>query len=386
MSWEVEPRLGEMTPVSQHSVRYGLAMALLLAGSTAAFAQRTELDQLRKPQTVPQYWDAVKLEIRLGKFDTAAEYLKGLLALNPSDKDFLALEEKEGIAAFLALNNIPKWSNNKQVDQEAKNNVRTLIGKVTTAVKALRSDPERIKVFIRNLSASPEEREYALVELKKSGAAVMPQLIGTIQHSDLQERGDLLAVLPKLDRDTVPPLLAAFDIPNVTLRVDFINALAARPDILELQHHTLTDVRPTLWHLSTGNDLAAQKAKALLRALTGIPATRMPKASAALTEAAENIYQHKSTLNKDPNVTIWKYNGQQVVPQKLTSTQAEEYYGLRFAAGRLKRSRIPRRRRLRFLASPLKRHSSAPAWKPNSRRRIRKFISCSRKPRRRRST
>ncbi len=317
--------------MSQHSVRHVWAVALLFAGSTAAFAQRTELDQLKKPQSVAQYWAAIKLEINLGKFDTAAEYLKGMLALNPTDKDLLAIEEKEGIVAFLALNDIPKWSNNKQVDIDAKNNVKTLISKVTAAVKALRSDPERIRKYIRNLGASPEEREYALAELKKSGAAAMPQLIGTLQHADLQERAVILGVLPKLDQETVPALLAAFDINNPTLRIEFMNVLQHRSDILELLNNTLTDPRPTLWHLSVGNDLVAQKAKSLIGALTGIPSNRMPHASVELTKAAENIYQHKSTLNKEPEVVLWRYDGQLLGSSRWSASQAEEYYGLRFA-------------------------------------------------------
>ena len=97
-----------------------LAAALVVTACPAVAQQRTELDQLRKPTTVAGYWAAVKSEINFGKFDSAAEYLKGLLALNPTEKDLLALEEKDGIAAFLDLNNIPRWSNNETIDKEAK--------------------------------------------------------------------------------------------------------------------------------------------------------------------------------------------------------------------------------------------------------------------------
>src|SRR5262249_911905 len=159
-----------------------------------------------------------------------------------------------------------------------------------------RADPQRIQKYIRNLSASPEERDYAFLELKKSGPVIMPQLISTLQNAELQERAAITSILSKLDADTVPALLAAFDIPNPTLRVEFLNVLAARPDILELMSRTTTDPRPTLWWLAGGNDLAASKAKTLLAALTETPALRLPLPTSELIKAAEDMYQHRNTL------------------------------------------------------------------------------------------
>jgi CheY-like chemotaxis protein len=309
-----------------------LVIAVISAPFSFAVAQqRTELDQLRKPTTVASYWAAVKSEIGFGKFDSAAEYLKGLLALNPTDKDLLALEEKDGIAAFLDLNNIARWSNNEAVDKEAKENVTKLITQITAAVKKLRADPQRIQKFIRNLTATPEEHDYAFIELRKAGAAVMPQLIGTMQNADLQTRAAIVAILPSLDPETVPALLAAFDIANPTLRVDFINVIQSRRDVLELQTRSSTDPRPTLWWLAAGNDLVASKAKNLLVALTETPLVRLPASAGELLKAAENMYQHRNTFSKQSDITLWKYDGRQLVGSRATPTQAEEYFGLRYS-------------------------------------------------------
>jgi hypothetical protein len=308
-----------------------LAFAFVAAASSAVAQQRTELDQLRKPTTVAGYWAAIKSEINFGKFDSAAQYLKEMLALQPTEKDLLALEERDGIAAFLDLNNIPRWSNNEATDKEAKENVAKLIAQVTAAVKKLRADPQRIQKYIRNLSATPEEREYAFIELKKSGAAIMPQLIGTLRNADLQERAAIVSILPQLDADTVPALLAAFDIPNPTLRVEFLNVLEQRRDILELMSRTTTDPRPTLWYLAAGNDLVASKAKTLLSVLTETPVMRLPASVGKLIEAAEDMYQHRNTLAKQGEITLWKYDGRQLTSARATPSQAEEYYGLRFA-------------------------------------------------------
>ena len=49
-------------------------------------------------------------------------------------------------------------------------NALTTLDRVTAAVKKHLSDPERIKKFIRNLRASPEEQAYAINELRRSGA------------------------------------------------------------------------------------------------------------------------------------------------------------------------------------------------------------------------
>ncbi len=308
-----------------------LAVAAILVGVSPALAQRTELEQLRKPTTVPQFWKAMKAEIAIGKFDTAAGYLKGMLALNPTDKDLLAIEEQEGIASFLDLNNIPSWSSNEAVNKEAKANVQKLIDQVTAAVKTLRSDSARIQKFIRNLTATPEEHDYAFLELRKSGASAMPQLIGTLQNADLRERAAIIEILPRLTVETVPPLLAAFDITSPALRVEFLNVLEARPDILQLLSRTTTDPRPTLWHLSAGKDLVASKAKLLLSAITRIPVNRLPFASTELIKAAEDIYQHRDTLAKEGAITLWRYDGRQIVSSPATPSQAEEYYGLRYA-------------------------------------------------------
>src|SRR5262249_59363578 len=90
---------------------HGIAVALLLVGLSPALGQQ-DLDLINKPKTVPEHWRAVKFEISQGKYDLAADFLKGLLALNPTDKDLLAIEDREGIASFLDLRNVRKWSDN----------------------------------------------------------------------------------------------------------------------------------------------------------------------------------------------------------------------------------------------------------------------------------
>ncbi|MCX7702178.1 MAG: hypothetical protein N2039_14980 [Gemmataceae bacterium] len=309
-----------------------LTMIAWVSAPAGAQPPRTDLDQLTRPKTVPGLWSAIKTEMQLGKFDTAATYLKDLLALEPTDKDLVALEERDGIAAFLELNAVPKWSDNQAFDEEAKKNVKDLINRVTAAVRAIRSDPERIQRYIRNLTASPEERDYALIELRKSGPAAMPYLIGSLISGETAERRAILRALTFLDQDTIPALLAAFDIPNPATRVELLDALSSRKDLLELLDRSTTDPRPTLWRLAAGDDLAASKAKTLLSALLDVPMSRLPLPAPALVQAAEDMYQHRNTFAKEgPEILIWKWEENRLTSRKATPSDAEEYFGLRYA-------------------------------------------------------
>ncbi|HEV3204216.1 MAG TPA: hypothetical protein VGY77_07530, partial [Gemmataceae bacterium] len=53
----------------------------------------------KKPETALEYWVALKFEIAVGKFDLAAEDLKGFLAKNPTKEELLQIEEADGISA-----------------------------------------------------------------------------------------------------------------------------------------------------------------------------------------------------------------------------------------------------------------------------------------------
>jgi CheY-like chemotaxis protein len=324
---------GEMLAVSPH--RLGLVVSLVVCVvSVPGRCQplRSDLEQLRRPTTVPGLWAAVKAEVAVGKFDTAAAFLKDLLALEPSDKDLVQLEERDGIAAFLELNNVARWSSNEALDREAKTNVKELIARVTKAVNTLRSDRERIQRFIKNLTATPEERDYALIELRKSGPAAMPYLVGALISAELVERNAILSALKFLDADTVPALLASFDITNSATRVELLDVLANRRDLLDLLNRTLTDPRPTLWRLAAGNDLVASKARLLLSHLFDVPHSKLPLPVHELVKAAEDMYQHRNSLVKDgPQITLWRWEEKKLTSQTVTPSQAEEYLGLRYA-------------------------------------------------------
>ena len=97
---------------------------------------------------------------------------------------------------------------------------------------------------------------------------------------------------------------------------------------------------PFLWYYSAAadqTDLVRERARQALVALIGAPADKLPRAKDALTQAAEKYYRHQVDLGGAGGpVIVWKWDGHQLVPQSLTTSQAEETYGLHFAGQALK--------------------------------------------------
>jgi len=281
----------------------------------------------KKPETTAEFWRAMNHEIELGQFKIAAGYLKGFLAGNPSDEDLLQIQDREGSSAFHRLLTIP----------ELRADAKALVDRVDDVVQKHLSDPKRLGALIKNLSATPEERSYAIEQLRRAGAAAMPALIDAlIRASDSSERVAILSGLPKLDRAIIPPLLAALDVEDANVRSELIEVLSERAE---------TAATPYLRYLSASPKQPAtvrDRATHVLAYFLGLKADRLPleevavklpSANAELTNEAERYYQHRVKFPDTGTVAVWRWDGQvkQLVSQSLPISQAEEYYGLRFA-------------------------------------------------------
>src|SRR5262245_36359018 len=144
-----------------------VTLALMLFSAAPAFAQFAQDDRLEAPRTAAEFWRAVTYELNTGKFETAAYYLKGMLAINPQDQDLVELEQKDGLASFLRLRNVRTWSADAKLNDEAKKNAEDLIGKVNAAVEKLLGNQQRINNLIKAMQGTPEERAYAIRELQR---------------------------------------------------------------------------------------------------------------------------------------------------------------------------------------------------------------------------
>jgi hypothetical protein len=285
----------------------------------------------KKPTNTAEFWNALQFEIDVGKYDLAAVHLRGLMNLKPADADLVKLADEVGVAAFLRLRNIPKWSDDPKVNKEAVNNVEQLIQRVTEAVKKVRSDPVRIQRYIKNLHATPEENAYALKELYKSGAAVVPYLIDVLRKSDPDERVRLLDALRRLGPDTIDPMIAGLDSNDAPLQVDLIRIF--------MERHA-SQVVPYLWFLAGSpaqpDEVRRQATKALSYFLT-TPSSKLPPAKFALTRQAESYYLHRVKFPDAKAVTVWRWDQGHIVQgwpgaPTISADKAEEYYGLRFAS------------------------------------------------------
>ena len=99
-----------------------------------------------KPETPADFWNALKHEFEVGEFAIAARFLQGLLDRKPTKEEWLELEEKDGMSAFLRLRAVRQWSRDPAKDRKAKENVDQLIQEVTAALKEHIEDPAHRQV------------------------------------------------------------------------------------------------------------------------------------------------------------------------------------------------------------------------------------------------
>jgi CheY-like chemotaxis protein len=332
--------------VFAHLSRSLLSLSLLFALSSPIFAQeKAEAEKkkpepkkgeeikkaedqyrtfLKPPETALEYWVALKFEVEVGKYDLALEYLKGFLGRDPkvksvavTDEELVQIEEAEGMAPFLRLLTIP------QLREEAK----PLVERVSAVVKKHVSDPERIKKYIQNLNATPEERAYAIGELRRSGASAVPYLVDSLRATEgSAQHTKVLSALLALDKSIIPPLLTALDIDDAGLQLEILEILKQRAE---------TSSVPYLWHVAASPqspDLIRKKAGDELAYFLGKSKDQLPAARVALTQEAEKYYQHKVKF-ASPEVTVWNWDKEkkQLESRTVSANEAEELYGLRFA-------------------------------------------------------
>jgi CheY-like chemotaxis protein len=310
----------------------------------------------KTPETPLEFWRAAQFEIEVGRYGLAARQLHGLLDKAPEEKDLLEILDREGMSAFLRLRNIRTWGDDPKVSEQALKDVEDLIQRVSAAQKKILSDPDRINRFVRNLNASPEERDYAVQQLYRSGPTAVPYLIDALRAGDADTRVNILYALRRLGPDAVPPILAALDIPDPALQVELIDAVEDRTrtqqvfdpiqkrvvtrttsDLPQLRQRAETDPAPYWWPLThSPAEAVRRKAAEALSRLLDVPPSKLPPAAQALTREAERYYQHQVRFLDPGNVTVWRWDGQHVVAgwpgvPTVSTSRAEQYYGLRFA-------------------------------------------------------
>ncbi len=317
-------------------------IALLLLCLSAMSAQAQEKNErfdyrqfLTPPRTTPEFWEAMKFEMEVGRFDLAAGHLRNMLEKKPTPEELVQLHEKEGVVSFLRLRLMPKWFEDRTKDKQAREDVESLIEQVIQAVRAKLTDPKRIALHIGNLYGPPEEAAFARIELVKSGSASIPYLLQELLRREEVERGPILNILVELGPDTVRPLLAAFDSTDNILRENLIDVLRRRRDLYLLRDKGI-EVAPALWPLASPlnkNETLRRKAREVLAAVYNVRnPDYLPQPIVALTQEAERYYNHRVRFSDPRKVALWRWDGKNVVEDSsFTPTKAEEYLGLRYA-------------------------------------------------------
>ena len=129
-------------------------------------------------------------------------------------------------------------------------------------------------MYIKNLHATPEENAYAMKELAKSGAAVVPYLIDALRKSDPDERVRLLDALQRLGPDTIEPMIAALDSNDPPLQVDLIRIF------MKPARRRIEDVVPYLWFLAGSPAQPDDVRRQATEALSLLPGHRARQAAA----------------------------------------------------------------------------------------------------------
>jgi CheY-like chemotaxis protein len=310
--------------------------AFVLAVIVAAGPAPAQDPRVEPPKSPAEWFSALEFELNTGQYDAGLFYLRGFLASSPTDKDLVAIERDRGFASFLRLRAI-RWSNDPKIDAEGRQLAEQAIERVNAAVRRELGDPQRIARYIQNLGASPEERSYAITELQRSGALAMPQIIATLrQETDPYRLTLILNVLPALPADTVQPLLVALvDIPESSvLKIQLLRSLGARRDLGQLPARVETDPLPTLEFLAASprqaNDVRRAAADLASRLLAVAP-SRLPIAKAELTRFADRFYRHEAAFINPNAVPVWRWEDNRLAAYAATASQAEEFFGLRYA-------------------------------------------------------
>jgi len=329
-----------------------LSFALLLC----VFALKSPAQQPTKdiPKALTLYGNFREL-LAEGRYDIAANYLEAFLKANPTDSELLDLEKKFGTTVFYNLRTIPKWSDDTNVDKQARANVEKLIARSQAANAKLLQDPSRVQKYINNLGATYEERVFAELELKRTGDYAVPFMVNELRITrDKEVYAGILGAIKQLNSSTISGWVAALDGLSPDQQYGVISAILQRPDVLSLQQYAQTDLTPVLWHILSrpSNQYPALRSFAedtLQKLKPGIKITSS-QPEAELTAIARSFYDRtskysgsKTNPDGSSTVPIWVWDAKDPVNPRLVKLDdvpvgnAEEYYGLRYARWALER-------------------------------------------------
>ncbi len=279
---------------------------------------------LREPTTVGEHFDALQLMMKIGRFDWAKRYLVGLLELNPSDEDLLALRDTHGPAVFLRISGKPEL-------QPAGGQ---LAQKVEQLFKARGEDPTRINQLINTIvNGSMGQAQVAQLSINGLGARVVPHYLKQMASADSSEvETTLIVSLAKVGNTAIDPLIAALETEDADLRsmaLQTLGLIGSRDAVSSLWFHAYAPDQPP------GVQSAARGA--LSQILKTDVGSRIPQGVAdELQDQSTRYLRNDMAWNKadeDGNVELWTWKPElkTVQPVRVAPKEAALYHSSRFA-------------------------------------------------------
>jgi CheY-like chemotaxis protein len=323
-----------------------LGLATLTSG-TGALAQEKEKGAAAKPMEIYQQ---VRALVNEGRYDVAAIFLQSLVDSNPTDQDLLAIEAQYGSTVFKQLGTIVKWSDDPKVNAQAQANVRTLIKRATEATEKVLRNPARVTKYIRNLGETYEEREFAMVELRRTGDYAVPFMVDALRTNlNAAVSNGIIEAIPHLESQSMAGWVAALDGLPADRQFSVLSAISSRPDVLTLVSFAQTDFIPTLWKVvgdPTASPAFQKYARDVLEKL--VPGATKKQPEIELAAYARKFADRKARFlgaagqpdGTPTTVPVWVWDAatQKLVKQDTVPVgQADEYFGLRYARWALER-------------------------------------------------
>lgn len=284
-----------------------------------------------------------------GRYDVAAVVLQTFmdtLAADPnSDAVLLDLENRYGTTVFQNLRTVPKWSDDPKLDKQARDNVDALVTRSKAATDKILRTPERVNKYVANLGATPEERIFAENELRKTGNYAVPFMVKAFQDdTNRRVSTGLLLAIPNLESHTMGGWLAALDGFKPEQQHIVLTKIVERRNSPDLLTTVQTDFVPHLWRVlaRTRDEKPESPARVFARSVLTTLGQQPDKVDPrdALVAIARTFHdrkakfgQAKANPNGSPNtVPVWVWDGKTLrEPIEVPISQAEEYYGLKYA-------------------------------------------------------
>lgn len=278
---------------------------------------------VKEPETPLELWEMVDYLVRTGQVRQAVPYLDRFMKSELDDATLLQIRDRYGVGSVLRLDDYP----------ETKPLAGPLHAKLAAASKRSATRAERIEKFVRALTLSSEEQQYAVERLREAGPYAVPFLIQALDWPNRthEERARIAYNMGRLDHAAVPPLIAALDSSDQRIAADAARALGAIGDPRAV---------PQLTYVAApaAPSPARDAARRAIAQLTGRPFEGQRLSPIRLlTAEARRYHLHKVRFPGD-TILIWEWDEAQKipVPREVSRSEAEAFFGMRLAHEALK--------------------------------------------------